>query len=361
MAAHAADLATAAQTWQDGLASLSAALDQALAEIGERLDAHIAAGEAGADPFETELIAAETRLAGLRRELDAARGDLEHAYTNALEAASGEAARAMRWQRFEQRKSGLALSKRMVEEGQACLVRRQAAAARALFERASEEWNEPRDCRACGAQIVVGGVWEPTNFTCDACGVVTTVHPARQTQAFYANGHLNSICAEAAFDQWVALQNALATFRKLRHPTPADFQPVEAAAATWASAVNTLRGELDPTWTGTEVAAQTAADARDALAELGDDDAQSRRVTMEDGARIAQSGDLGEVLTWARTLEDDPAGPVAQLAVCVHEHEDRGVAWQVLALQHHVQRITDDRDTWMRDKLAELDEDLRTR
>ena len=70
-------------------------------------------------------------------------------------------------------------------------------------------------------------------------------------------------------------------------------------------------------------------------------------------------------MRWAQT-EAQAAGTdmgelVAQLAVSVHEHGDRNIAWQVIALQHHVQRVAQDRDGWMRDRLAALDAAVRLR
>ncbi len=353
--------AAAVQSWQSSLSTLGGTVDAALAELAAELDGHIAAGADGMAAFEAALIQAETRIAGIRRDIDAARGDLEHAFNEVLPGAAPEAARALRWQRFEQRKLGIALSWRLEEGGQRMLVAKQAALARALFERASEEWNTPRPCRACGAGIVVGGVWEPTNFTCAACGVVTTVHPGPETAAFYRDGHIAQICAEGALDAWAALQQSIQRFRLIAHPLPDDFAPVEALATDWASTTHELRGQLDPHWDAARVEAAVAEMARDALAELGDDEPRAARAAMAEGCRIAATGDLGAVLTWARSQDDNPAAPVAALARCLHEHDQRGPAWQVLALQHHVQRVSDDRDAWMRARLAEMDEDLRTR
>lgn len=354
-------LQTALEAWSRHVSELEARTATTLAETGDQLDTLIAQGADGLVPFETAIIEAETKLATLRRDLDAARGDMEHAFGQALLGTQAEAARSLRWQRFELRKQGVALARSLEERSQRLLVGKQAELARRLFERASEEWNEPRPCRSCGAAIVVGGVWQPTNFTCDACGTVTTVHPAPQTASFYQDGHLAQICAEAALDEWVALQAALDAFRKIAHPTTDDFAPVEAAAQTWARAQHELRGKLDPTWDDADVASAAARSAREALADLGDPEPTDERAAMAAGSAVAATGDLGAVLTWARERGDDPAPHVAALAVCLHEHDQRGPAWQVLALQHHVQRVAEDRDAWMRGELARLDEDLRTR
>jgi hypothetical protein len=363
MATPTADpaLQTALEAWSRHVSELEARTATVLAETGAQLDSLIAQGADGVVPFETAIIEAETQLAALRRDLDAARGDLEHAFGQSLEGAPAEGARALRWQRSELRKQGVALARSLEERTQRLLVGKQAELARRLFERASEEWNEPRPCRSCGGPIVVGGVWQPTNFTCDACGTVTTVHPAPQTASFYRDGHLAQICAEAALDEWIALQSALDSFRKLACPTSEDFEPVEAAAQAWARTQHELRGQLDPTWGDADVASAVARSAREALADLGDAEPREDRAAMAAGSTIAATGDLGAVLSWARERGDDPAPHVAALAVCLHEHGQRGPAWQVLALQHHVQRVAEDRDGWMRGELARLDEDLRTR
>ena len=52
---------------------------------------------------------------------------------------------------------------------------------------------------------------------------------------------------------------------------------------------------------------------------------------------------------------------IEDVCVCLHEHDDRTSAWHGLALLHHVRRIAEDRDAWMRRRISEFDESLRTR
>jgi hypothetical protein len=57
----------------------------------------------------------------------------------------------------------------------------------------------------------------------------------------------------------------------------------------------------------------------------------------------------------------EPAELVGQLVSCLHEHGDRAEAWQILALEHHVAQVAEDRDAWMRRRLGDLDDALATR
>ena len=78
---------------------------------------------------------------------------------------------------------------------------------------------------------------------------------------------------------------------------------------------------------------------------------------------MAAGGDLTKLMQWAQS-HHDVAGMVdlvAELAVCIHEHGDRTTAWQVIALQHHVQREAGERDAWMRERLEALDAELALR
>ncbi len=365
MSPSPADLpADAIARWQGQHEALEAELSRTLGALTAALDGHLRQG--ALDAVEATVIQAESGFASLRHRLDQARSAFEGSFEAAMAQSAGDERRRLRWQRAELRKAAAALSRQVEERSQELLTKRQADAARALFERASDEWNEPRDCPSCGAEVPVGAVWRTTQFTCARCGTVSPFGPAPQTARFYEGPSLDHIGAEHALPQWRALHEALRAYGMLRHPTTEDFEGPAAAAAAWARAGAELQGQLHPAWDAARVDEVAAARAADALGGLVQPDAVRIRALFSTGLELARSGDLARVMAWLRDQPGeprarDPRELVGALVVCVHEHGHRSEAWQMLALQHHVQQIAQDRDTWMRDQLTELDEDLRTR
>ena len=358
-----ADTSHALAAWQDALARAR----DAFAAWKQDLDRAVAPFQSGESPagegLDDAVTDAETTLSGVLDGLRIAHRKLMAAYDAGVAGQSPETVQRLEWQRAEQTRTLRSQESQMSDEGQEALTRAQATAARALFEAASREWNQPRGCRACGAPIVVGAVWQPTTFTCGSCGEKTTFEAAPLTEGFYTGHSLETICAEHALDAWRGLRAAQRRYDGFAHPLPEDFDAFEAAARTWSATHADLYGELHPAWTADQVAAATDRRTSHALADAGSEDAAAGRARFAEGAAVAAGGDLGKLMQWAQTHAPGPemADLVERLAVCVHEHGDRTTAWQVIALQHHVQRVAQDRDTWMRDRLAQLDADLRLR
>ncbi len=360
----AADVTRALASWQDALAR---ARDD-FASWKQDTDAAIEAFRTGDDPggagLDEAVLEAETKLSAITGRLEQAHRSLMTAYDTAVADESADTIQRMEWQRAEQTRSRHTLRHQIDDDAQVTLTAGQAAVARSLFEAASREWNQPHPCRKCGAPIVVGAVWRPTTFTCE-CGEKTTVNPAPLTARFYTDHSLENICAEHALDSWRGLRTALRRYQTLACPVEADFTPLRTAANNWAKTHSDLYGELHPAWGKAKVEQATTRRTIEALGTAASDEARASRARFTEGATVAAGQDQAALMKWAQTeapaAGTDMGGLVAQLAVSVHEHGDRNLAWQVIALQHHVQRIAQDRDSWMRDRLAALDADLRLR
>lgn len=361
--ASSADTSRALAAWQDALARARDAFTAWKQDLDPALAAFCTADDPAGPGLDDAVTQAEIALSGILDGLRVAHRKLMAAYDAAVADQAPEVVQRLEWQRAEQTRTLRSQEAQMSDDGQSALTAGQAAAARALFEAASREWNQPRPCRACSAPIVVGAVWQPTTFTCAACDASTTFDAAPLTERFYSGPSLESICAEHALDAWRGLRVAQRRYQGLTHPLPADFEVFQTAATTWAAAHADLYGELHPSWGPAEVEAATTRRTQDALADAASDEAAARRATFAAGMSVAAGGDLTQLMQWAQehASAEEVADLVAQLAVCVHEHGDRTIAWQVIALQHHVQRVAQDRDTWMRDRLAELDAELRLR
>ncbi|HCH63294.1 MAG TPA: hypothetical protein DFR83_10845 [Deltaproteobacteria bacterium] len=358
-----ADPSNALSEWQNALADARTALAAWKQDV-ERAVAPFQAAEDPAGPgLDDAVTDAEVQLSQILGHFQRAYSTLMTSYEGAVAAQTGDARQRLEWQRAEQARTHRTQHAQIFDEGQVTIVTAQASAARALFDAATREWNQPRDCRSCGDVIVVGAVWRPTTFTCGSCGDKNTYEPAPATERFYDGPSLNAICAEQALSEWRTLRDAQRRYQSLAHPLPADFEMFQEAAQEWAQAQARLHGELHPAWDDDMVVRETEKRAADALGEAASSDAAATRQRFAEGANVAAGGDLTKLMQWAQSHPETAgmADLVSQLAVCIHEHGDRTVAWQVIALQHHVQRETQDRDDWMRDRLAALDSALALR
>ena len=360
----AADVTRALASWQDALARARDDFASWKQDTEAALDAFRSGDDPGGAGLDEAVLEAESKLSAITGRLEQAHRALMAAYDSAVVDQAPDTVQRLEWQRAEQTRSRHSLRNQIDDDAQATLISGQASVARALFEAASKEWNQPRPCRACGTPIVVGAVWRPTTFTCE-CGEKTTVDAAPLTARFYGDHSLESICSEHALDAWRGLRAAMRRYRSLAHPVDEDFAPLHTAAHTWAKAHADLYGELHPAWQAEQVSAATDRRTADALGDANSDTAQAARASFTQGATMAAGGDQAALMRWAQT-EAQAAGTdmgelVAQLAVSVHEHGDRNIAWQVIALQHHVHRVAQDRDGWMRDRLAALDAAVRLR
>lgn len=359
----AASTSEALAAWQDALARARSSFATWLVDLNGAMTPFHDGTELQTEPLDEAVTGAELQLSGILDGLRQSHRTLMAAYDQGVAAESADAVQRLEWQRSEQTRTLRSQEAQLHDDGQKALTRARAKAARALFEAARHEWNQPRSCRGCGGPIVVGAVWRPTTFTCPACNTRTTFEPAPLTDRFYTGPSLEAICAEHALTEWDALRAAQRRFTALQHPLPDDFAPFQTAARAWATTLATLYGELHPSWGKSEVERATTSRTRDALGDASSRDASGMRVRFAEGAGVAAGGDLAKLMEWAQKHVAISEMPelVSQLAACVHEHGDRTTAWQVIALQHHVERITQDRDTWMRDRLAQLDAELRQR
>ena len=143
--------------------------------------------------------------------------------------------------------------------------------------------------------------------------------------------------------------------------TEADYEVLETAARTWLAEWADVRVRLLPP--GGEAKELARLDERIAAELRGVDDAASRllRVRMGVAMKLAAAGDMAGVLQFAKSEQVEASEFVGQLCTCLHEHGNRGAAWQALALLHHVTRQPAERDAWMQQQLMALDDQLRTR
>ena len=210
-------------------------------------------------------------------------------------------------------------------------------------------------CSACGASFPTG-VLRAHRLRCPSCGQVHRAEP--DGHAYLAEDRVGAI-AESVLDELLAVETARRSYTGWLHPVEDDFvsfeRTVKKAWNRWADAVapcaaGTRRGRAARCRAGRPHAGPLAERRGPGSAPAGDPrlpPAQGGPAAR--GPRPRPRSNMGA----SRFIED--------VCVCLHEHDDRTSAWHGLALLHHVRRIAEDRDAWMRRRISEFDESLRTR
>ena len=355
------ELANALQRWESGRRAARQRFDEAVGELDRILAQPIVDGLRDAERWTRTVENSERRLGELRRGLEDAWAQLEHAVQVATEATGGDAqqGRRLQYQLAEQRKRRDQLVVYMAREGRALMAARRSDAARALFARARLEWAQPRPCGRCGEDIDVGAVAEPTDFACAACGHAAPFGPGPATAGYIAA--LDALGDEQTLESWTAYQDARRTFDSYAWPTEGDYDVLETAARTWLIEWVGVRMRLLPMADGLDESAELARRLGLELRAVDGDVARAGRARMGAAMRSAAAGDMASVLELAETEGVEAADFVGSLCHCLHEHGNRDAAWQSLALLHHVTGEAAERNAWMQRRLMSLDDQLRTR
>lgn len=355
------ELATALQRWESGRRAARQRFDESVGELDRILAQPILDGLPDAERWRRTVDNSERRLGELRRGLEDAWSPLERAVQVALEAAEGDPqqGRRLQYQLAEQRKRRDQLLVYMGREGRALMAARRSDAARALFAQARLEWAQARPCGRCGAEIQVGAVAEPTDFTCAACGHTAPFGPGAATARYVAT--LDALCDEQTLEAWSAYQEARRTFDGYAWPTESDFDVLETAARTWLREWVGVRKRLLPLGEALDAEAEVERRVGPELRAVNGDTARAERTRMGDAMKLAAAGDMAGVLELAESVGVEPAEFVGRLCRCLHEHGNRDAAWQSLALLHHVTGESAERNAWMQQRLMALDDQLRTR
>jgi hypothetical protein len=288
--------------------------------------------------------------------------DLEPALERAIVQSSANSARHLRWRIAEARRSGETAARKMELRTHEAVVRRAAQAARLAYRRAASEWTRPRTCPSCKGPILVGGLYRSMRFTCPNCRAVHPQDPGAATRAWLeTGGPIDTLADEASLASHEAMVQATHTFQSLFEPTIEDHEVFsQSVRAHWESWVK-VRAQLDPSLDANARTALVDQRVTESLGETTHSLALKARKRRSEGVALAKAAHLQSILDWIH-LQEQPAPHVAHLlAACLHEHGLRAEAWQILALEHHLGQLSEDRDAWMRRQLAELDQALTSR
>lgn len=348
------------RAWSGITAAARAEFDALLSRVDAELDA-LATSAAWSD-FAAAHAAAHAACAERATALRAQWQGTGPVLEEAVITHSVNSARHLRWRVAEARKSGEDLARSFEQRADQVLVRTRAAAARAQFARAADEWSAPRACGECGQHYQVGGLVAPAHFRCGSCGAVRLEQPGPHTLVWTAaDGPVDAICDEACAADRAAVDAARHTFWSIHEPTAEDHAAFASAARTAALRWLDQAHRLRPQMTEAEVEAQVQARLDHDLGESTQTLSAGARRRRSAGVALAKAGDINALLDHLQRSEGEPAALAAQLVACLHEHGLRAEAWQVLALEHHLAQVDEDRDAWMRRRLGELDDALATR
>lgn len=359
------DLPTALSRWEALLAAARHKV-RAVPEDGDaQLTALITEGLHASASFADALARLDRAVDAVEDELDAGWRGLSAAFEQAMstaeQAGDPDEVRRLRWQRAGERRKADSLRQELGHAARKVSIEARADAARALHAEAAAAWIQPRSCGECGAPLEVGAVYETTDFRCGHCNKRTRIEPDSATRAYLADGCIDALAEERALDELVELEKARRTYTAWLHPLDEDYRAFEAVARrTWTQWTDAL-SPLHPGWDEARARREAAARLDDTLAPWRSDAARDRRDLLSRGARMLREGKQREVLDLAHAQPGGAGRLLDDLSVCLHEHEDRAAAWQCLALAHHTNRVAEDRDAWMRRRIGELDEALRTR
>jgi len=330
-----------------------------------QLTALITEGLHASSSFAEALGDLDRQVDALEDELDAgwraASAAFEQAMSAAERAGDPDEVRRLRWQRAGERRRADGIRQELAHAARRVAIEARADAARALHAEAASGWLEPRSCGGCGAPLEVGAVFSPTEFLCRHCGERTRVEPTAETERYLADGAVDALADEAALDDLVELEKARRRYTAWLHPINDDFAAFEAVTRqTWTRWADAL-APLHPGWDDARARREAARRIDETLAPWRSDAARERRELVSAGSALLRDGKQREALDLAHAQPGGAGRLLEDLSASLHEHEDRTAAWQCLALVHHASRVPDDREGWMRRRISELDEALRTR
>jgi hypothetical protein len=219
--------------------------------------------------------------------------------------------------RAQQRALGNALARELDRRTEEMIVRGEADAARALHAIAEREKGAPVPCGQCGAELRSPSWHDTVNLTCPHCKAVTTAYPGTATMTFFRGSGAIQLAREAAWPQWLALQDAEETWRRLRHKGLEDLALFEAAHRTYWQVYADAMARVHPGWGPQQVADEVRGKMSWFVETTAKDDRTVRENTSAGLAAVA-TGDAVAVKAWA-SRQRDPGSACEELLEAVLE------------------------------------------
>lgn len=346
--------------WETFAAKVRTRVEEVLGEADAGFDELIATEVLDPAPLASALTEFRSRMLGLGRKVDEAWEKLDRDLDAAMDSAEGPGVAAVAKLRDDLLRRVGALREHITVAEEEMSVRKSAAGARALGEKAKAEMerlNGGRKCSACGGPIRPDVLHEPTTVVCGHCKAVNSVHPGPATALFFGGGAAHSLAQEACLKEAAALRSAEKRYRGYRHPTDADAKRyLDVALSYWRAYAKAFLGMMSE-----GAPEQVEATAKAKLGPL--------RAMLKDGAlaravltRALAAASAGDAAGVQGALEDEECRTsLAELVEAAHEHADRPATDLLLSLQHHEEAADEPVARWKAERLRELDRELKGR
>jgi hypothetical protein len=194
--------------------------------------------------------------------------------------------------------------KRWLErETERMIMQGEADWARALHAAALEEIRIPVACQHCGAGLQKPLWHQSINVTCGACRAVSVVTPGTAAAMFVGGTGAIFLAREAAWEQWCAMQDAEALWRRIRTKTLDDLARWEQANRSYWQAYASAMGSYIPSWTAQTVQDEVNGKMSQFLLYTAQDD-RTVRENNTVGVNAVAAGDPNQLVAWIQRQRD---------------------------------------------------------
>ncbi|MBI5548662.1 MAG: hypothetical protein HY901_32675 [Deltaproteobacteria bacterium] len=227
-----------ANRWSGFAAKVRGRAREVTEEAEAGLDEVVAADPVHVNAIATAFSAVKSRFQGLQAKVSEAEEKLSIDWDEAVGQADLDDKDVERvgslWTRIVD--DSRALQRELERDGELICIKKNADWARQLQRLAQKEWQKPRLCGGCKAELVVTQRHGASSVTCRFCGAVNDVTLGAATGLFYQGSGVDSLAAEASREEWIAQLDAERRFSDLREPTPADRDRyLDAVRAYWTT------------------------------------------------------------------------------------------------------------------------------
>jgi hypothetical protein len=344
------------QRWETYVQKVSGRVEEILVEGDQGITEILQMNPQDPGPVSAAFTAVESRFRGITDKVDSAREKIEEDWEETvenlgLEDPAQERTLRMMWNAILQQSD--AFKYEIFKKSAALRIRKMAEWSKALYQTAMQEYQQPRHCPSCGAQIEVAIRYQASNVTCPFCNAVNTIEVGPATGLYFQGAGVHSLAEEENIQQYMAWLDTERWYNDLRNPTAQDRERMLGAARTYWTAYYTTMKRLHPGFQEDIAAAVSAKlahyDAYDRKADQGE------RSVYGNIVELAASRDQNRLWQYLQSL------PESQLDMddavrAVYEHGDRDGAVLLMRMQHRMENEEEPIDSYIKEKLADLDE-----
>jgi len=344
------------QRWETYVQKVSARVEEILVEGDQGITEIVQMNPQDPGPVSAAFTAVESRFRSITDKVDSAREKIEQDWEETvenlgLEDANQERTLRMMWNGILQQSDTF---KHEIDKKAATLrIRKMAEWSKALYQTAMQEYQAPRHCPSCGAQIEVAIRYQASNVTCPYCNAVNTIEVGPATGLYFQGAGVHSLAEEENLQQYLAWLDAEYWYNDLRNPTAQDRERMLGAARTYWTAYYTTTKRLHPGFQEDIAAAVNA--------KMSHYDAYDRKVDQTERSvygnivQLAASRDQNRLWQYLQSLPESQLD-MDEAVRAVYEHGDREGAVLLMRMQHRMEQEEEPVEDYIKEKLADLDE-----